>query len=101
MIDNKLSSFMRRNSSGDKLQALEASNSSAYEFKMRAITLLLAKRDIIHAKQRSQDAYQLPAYSEFQADCNSTIRTIDETLKEVFNYKVGEKDAFITESKET
>lgn len=57
---------------------------SAYDFRELAVKYLQAKKHRVEVEQRSKKSYELPAWAEFQADSNATIRTIEEMLREVF-----------------
>jgi hypothetical protein len=85
-MSNKPSALMlRQETSPEAKESMTAIFANAEPFRDKAVEMLKAKKRAIEVRQRKQKNYELPAWSEMQADCNGSIRTIEEILREVFN----------------
>ena len=79
------SAILRHATTAEAKKTIIASYAGAEVFRERAVAILQNKWKAIHTRQTATEAYNLPAYSEFQADCNASLRTIEEVLNELFN----------------
>ena len=88
-MKSQLSHVMLRHHKKDEdKKSLEASFANANYFREVAVGYLRKKHQLLSSKQRSTSSYELPAWSEMQADSNGALRTIEEILSDVFNVKI-------------
>ena len=62
-------------------QELKASLAAARPALDRLAQILEKKKTIIEDKRTSRSCYFMPAWKQYQADCNGNIRALKETLQ--------------------
>jgi len=72
----------------EDLDSLVAQFTEADLVRLAAIKVLMTEYRNTEQKAESAESYKLPAFSEFQADCNATRRTIRRMLKDLFGVDI-------------
>jgi len=82
------SQVMLRSEDRDGKEVLQAAFTEAESFRNIAVAYLQKKWGNTQTKQTHERNYELPSYSERQADYNGSLRTIEEIITEVFGVSV-------------
>lgn len=86
-MKNRPSDVLLRALKEDEKESITAQFAHSELFRKRAIQILM-DRYVATMKKQKQPDYSQPAWSEFQADCNARMRTLEEVMKDVFNHEV-------------
>ena len=73
---------------GEQKAAIESAYRESQLYREVCVQWLLNKLRSEEHRRNAETNYSLPAWGQHQADCNGSIRTIEEVLKNLFGVKI-------------